>query len=316
MDSGPSASGVVTEEIPPALDGQRLDRVVSLITGVSRTAAKELVAQGRVLVNGGVPSERVVKLATGDEVTIELPETATEEPPAANPAVELAVVHEDEHILVIDKPPGLVVHPAPGHFDDTVVNGLLAIHPEVASVGEARRPGIVHRLDRDTSGLMTVALDPQSYSGLVEALREHRVERIYRALVHGIPASSRGVVEAPIGRSRRNRMRMAVSTEGRPARTHYEVERTFEGPVPVSLLKCRLETGRTHQIRVHLTAIGHPVLGDQTYGRRTSMTAPRQMLHASTLGLDHPVTGEKLEFTSPLPPDMLEVMAGLESNGS
>ncbi|HEC08359.1 MAG TPA: RluA family pseudouridine synthase, partial [Acidimicrobiales bacterium] len=234
MDSGPSASGVVTEEIPPALDGQRLDRVVSLITGVSRTAAKELVAQGRVLVNGGVPSERVVKLATGDEVTIELPETATEEPPAANPAVELAVVHEDEHILVIDKPPGLVVHPAPGHFDDTVVNGLLAIHPEVASVGEARRPGIVHRLDRDTSGLMTVALDPQSYSGLVEALREHRVERIYRALVHGIPASSRGVVEAPIGRSRRNRMRMAVSTEGRPARTHYEVERTFEGPVPVS----------------------------------------------------------------------------------
>ena len=315
MDSGPSASGVVTEEIPPALDGQRLDRVVSLITGVSRTAAKELVAQGRVLVNGGVPSERVVKLATGDEVTIELPETATEEPPAANPAVELAVVHEDEHILVIDKPLGLVVHPAPGHFDDTVVNGLLAIHPEVASVGEARRPGIVHRLDRDTSGLMTVALDPQSYSGLVEALREHRVERIYRALVHGIPASSRGVVEAPIGRSRRNRMRMAVSTEGRPARTHYEVERTFEGPVPVSLLKCRLETGRTHQIRVHLTAIGHPVLGDQTYGRRTSMTAPRQMLHASTLGLDHPVTGEKLEFTSPLPPDMLEVMAGLESDG-
>ncbi|HEC09146.1 MAG TPA: RluA family pseudouridine synthase, partial [Acidimicrobiales bacterium] len=129
------------------------------------------------------------------------------------------------------------------------------------------------------------------------------------------PASSRGVVEAPIGRSRRNRMRMAVSTEGRPARTHYEVERTFEGPVPVSLLKCRLETGRTHQIRVHLTAIGHPVLGDQTYGRRTSMTAPRQMLHASTLGLDHPVTGEKLEFTSPLPPDMLEVMAGLESDG-
>ncbi len=304
-------SGAVTEEIPPALDGERLDRVVSLITGISRTGAQDLVARGRVTVNGRVPSERVLRLVTGDEVTVELPEIVAESPPVANPTIGLDVVHEDDHILVLDKPPGLVVHPAPGHLDDTVVNGLLARNPEVVSVGEPRRPGIVHRLDRDTSGLMTVALDDDAYSGLVEALREHRVERVYRALVHGIPASARGVVDAPIGRSRRNRMRMAVSTEGRPARTHYEVERTFEGPVPISLLRCRLETGRTHQIRVHLTAIGHPVLGDQTYGRRTSMRAPRQMLHASRLGLEHPVTGERLEFRSPIPADMAGIMARL-----
>ncbi len=307
------AAESVTEEIPPALEGERLDRVVSLITGVSRTAARELVSGGMVRLNGTVPSERVVRLRTGDQVTIDLPEVPTEAPPAANPDVVLSVVHEDEHILVVDKPPGLVVHPAPGHTDDTIVNGLLALHPEVIPVGEPGRPGIVHRLDRDTSGLMAVALDAEAYTGLVDALREHRVERVYRALVHGIPESARGVVEAPIGRSRRNRMRMAVSAEGRPARTHYEVERTFEGPVPISLLRCRLETGRTHQIRVHLTAIGHPVLGDQTYGRRTSMTAPRQMLHASKLALVHPVTGEHLEFSSPLPEDMLEVLSTLDS---
>jgi 23S rRNA pseudouridine1911/1915/1917 synthase len=191
------------------------------------------------------------------------------------------------------------------------VNGLLALDPGIANVGDPARPGIVHRLDRDTSGLLVVARTPQAHARLVAALSERRVERAYDALVWGVPDARRGVIDAPIGRSVHRRTRMAVRGEGRAARTRYEVVREFSRP-KVALLDCRLETGRTHQIRVHLAAIGHPVVGDATYGgARQSLPLDRPFLHARHLAFDHPVTGERVEVDEPLPPDLQAVLDGL-----
>jgi 23S rRNA pseudouridine1911/1915/1917 synthase len=221
-------------------------------------------------------------------------------------------VWEDADVVVVDKPPGLVVHPGAGQGEGTLVNGLLARHPELAGVGEAHRPGIVHRLDRDTSGLLVVALTPAAYTALVIALGERRVERRYAALVWGVPEAPRGVIDAPIGRSPRQPTRQAVVAGGRPARTRYEMRVRYDQPADLALLGCRLETGRTHQIRVHLASIGHPVVGDREYGgQRDALSVPRVFLHAEHLAFDHPVTGEALAFDSPLPPDLAAVLAGL-----
>jgi 23S rRNA pseudouridine1911/1915/1917 synthase len=218
----------------------------------------------------------------------------------------------DEDVIVISKPAGLVVHPGAGNPDGTLANALLFHHPELAEVGDPTRPGIVHRLDRDTSGLMLVARTQRAYDALVEALALHEVERRYLALVWGTPEAPRGVIDAPIGRSIRVPTRMAVRQGGRSARTHYEVIESFAEP-DVALLECTLETGRTHQIRVHVAAIGHPVVGDVAYGgNRPSLPMARPFLHAAALGFDHPVTGERMEITEPLPPDLQSVLAGLD----
>lgn len=300
---------IVTEEIPAALAGERLDRIVSLVADVSRSQAREIVAAGGVTVDGAAAPSGKVRLVEGQTVTVDLSLIPEEELPAADPTVEFGVLHEDAHCAVIEKPAGLVVHPAPGHPDGTLVNGLLHRWPQVAAVGQPARPGIVHRLDVGTSGLMVVALTQDAYDGLVGALSAHDVRREYVALAWGRFESSSGVIDAPIGRDPRDPLRMAVVRDGKFARTKFEVEREFTEPVDLSLVRCSLETGRTHQIRVHLAAVGHPVVGDGTYGGvRPSLPAPRPMLHAQALAFDHPVTRKHMEFTAPVPADMTAVV--------
>jgi 23S rRNA pseudouridine1911/1915/1917 synthase len=218
-------------------------------------------------------------------------------------------VYADDDVIVVDKPQLLVVHPGAGNATGTMVAGLLARFPELHGVGEPERPGIVHRLDKGTSGLLVVARTAAAYESLVEQLSTRTVERRYLALVWGAPSPATGVVDAPIGRSRRDPTRMAVSATGREARTRYEVQRRFVEPIDASLLECRLETGRTHQIRVHLGAIGHPVVGDPRYrGARASFAVPRMFLHAHALAFDHPRTHERVSFESPLPADLQGVL--------
>ena len=221
------------------------------------------------------------------------------------------MVHADADVIVVDKPAGLVVHPGAGNEGGTLVNGLLHAFPELAAVGDPARPGIVHRLDRGTSGLLVVARTPAAYDALVGQLSRREVERRYAALVWGVPESGAGLVDAPVGRSPRDPTRMAVVAGGRDARTRYEVRTAFERPAS-ALLTCRLETGRTHQIRVHLAAIGHPVVGDATYGgARAALALDRPFLHAEQLAFDHPTTGARLSFASALPADLEAVLATL-----
>jgi 23S rRNA pseudouridine1911/1915/1917 synthase len=291
--------------VPDALAGERVDRVVAMLTGWSRSEVQALVEGGDVLV-GGAAVGKSRKLRAGEvvEVVGAPPESA---PPGPEP-IAVDVRYEDPDVLVISKPAGLVVHPGAGHADGTLVNGLLFRFPDIAGVGDPARPGIVHRLDRDTSGLMLVARSVAAYDGLVAALAARAVERRYRALVWGRPEADRGVVDAPIGRSVRRPTRMAVREAGREARTGYAVVGAYEDP-SVSLLECRLETGRTHQIRVHLQAIGHPVVGDAAYGgRRPAIALDRPFLHAEHLAFTHPVTGKQLEFDDPLPEDLQKIL--------
>jgi 23S rRNA pseudouridine1911/1915/1917 synthase len=302
----------VREQLPPALAGERLDRVVAMLTDASRSEAGAWVDDGRVAVNGEPTTTRSLRLSEGDVVEVDVALAAPAQVVGPDPSIEVVVVHEDADLLVVDKPPGLVVHPGAGNPAGTLVHGLLARYPELAGVGDADRPGIVHRLDKDTSGLLVVARTPAAYEGLVADLAAHEVERRYLALAWGTFEVAQGVIDAPIGRSARLRTRMAVSARGRDARTGYEVDAAFRDPIEASLLTCRLETGRTHQIRVHLAAIGHPVVGDDRYrGARQSFEVPRMFLHAAGLQLVHPVTGEELAFESPLPADLAAVLARL-----
>lgn len=262
------------------------------------------VDESQVLIDGGVQTKASTKLSAGQVVTM-LSDPIVQAPAVlGDSTVVFGVVQEDPSVIVVDKPAGLVVHPAPGHPDRTLCNGLLARFPEVANVGDRARPGIVHRLDRMTSGLLVVARTDQAYRSLSEQLAEHRVERTYTCVVVGHPAARAGVVDAPIGRSRRNPLRMTVATGAKPARTHFEVVELFEDP-KYALMRCRLETGRTHQIRVHMSSIGHPVLGDEFYGgERPGNGLERMFLHASELGFEHPVSGEWTDVSSPLPDDL------------
>lgn len=302
----------VTEEVPAPLDGQRIDRVVAMLTGLSRAEATALVQAGGVHVDDVAVTKRTERIHTGQIVVIDVPEAVVPVGPEADPDVEVPVVHVDGHVIVIDKPAHLVVHPGAGHREGTLVNGLLARFPELADVGDPARPGIVHRLDRGTSGLLMVARTQMAYEALVAQLGARTVLRRYRALAWGHPESLRGLIDAPIGRSARQPTKMAVVTDGKEARTSYEVEHRYVDPVEVSAITCRLETGRTHQIRVHLSAIGHPVVGDDRYhGIRQSLPCPRPFLHAEQLGFDHPVTGDHLVFESALPADLGAVLAGL-----
>ena len=300
------------ERIPAALAGERLDRVVSLVTGLSRAEAAALVAAGDVLVNGAPRTTRASRVAEGDEVVLRWEPVGEAPPPEPDAAVTLDVVHEDADVIVIDKPAGLVVHPGAGNPGGMLVHGLLARHPEIAGVGDPARPGIVHRLDTETSGLLVVARTALAYDELVAQLAARTVTRRYRALAWGAFDVRAGTVEAPVGRSGRDPTRMAVTERGKPAVTHYQVERAWTDPVAVTLLRCRLETGRTHQIRVHLQAIGHAVVGDDRYGgARHSFPVPRLFLHAEVLAFRHPRSGEELAFTSALQADLAGVLERL-----
>jgi 23S rRNA pseudouridine1911/1915/1917 synthase len=310
----PGDHGWLVEEVPAALAGERVDRAVALLCGCTRSEATQALAAGLVRVGGRVVAKASHRLVEGEELRVDADPHRVEEELVADPSVDLEVVHCDDDVIVIDKPPGLVVHPGPGHRGSTLVHGLLARFPELAPpggepVGQPERPGLVHRLDRGTSGLLVVARNDDAYESLVAQLSSHAVERTYTALVWRHPEHARGVIDAPIGRSRRNPLRMTVTMEGRPSRTHYEVDRTFAEPVSTALLTCELETGRTHQIRVHLASIGHPVVGDETYGgHRPGFGAPRPFLHARRLSFVHPGTGDDATFTSPLPADLGAVL--------
>ncbi len=298
--------------VPDALAGERLDRAVSLLTGWTRREVQDLVQAGSVLVDGArVPKSRKLEVGSVIEVLAE-PEVAGR--PEADPSIDVVVRYEDDDFVVVAKPAGLVVHPGAGHADGTLVNGLLARYPEIADVGDPARPGIVHRLDRDTSGHLLVARSAAAYDGLVEMLAAHDVERRYDALVWGVPDSPRGVIDAPIGRSVRRPTRMSVREGGREARTAYEVVTTYREP-DVARLVCRLETGRTHQIRVHLLAIAHPVVGDAAYGgKRPGLTLDRPFLHAGGLAFAHPVTGERVTVEEPLAPELAALLETLSAS--
>jgi 23S rRNA pseudouridine1911/1915/1917 synthase len=296
--------------VAPEQEGERLDALLAGHLG-SRTRAQRLIAAGQVLVDG-TPARKGHKLRGGevldvDDTDVREPMELGDGPPAPH-----EVVWEDEHLLVVDKPAGLVVHPGAGQARGTLVQGLLARYPELAAVGEPDRPGIVHRLDKGTSGLLLVARTDLAHERLVAALSARLVSRRYRALGWGLVEAPRGLIDAPIGRSARAATRMAIDERGKEARTRYEVLARYEEPVAVTELACTLETGRTHQIRVHLRSIGHAVVGDAQYGgARQSLPMDRPFLHAEHLGLDHPVTGEALAFTSPLPADLVAVLASL-----
>lgn len=293
------------EEVPAVLAGERLDRVVALIADISRSAATAVIAAGGATVDGEVAATGKVRLVEGQLVEVDpgtIPRVAA---PEADGDVEFVVVHEDDSVVVVDKPPGLVVHPGAGNPDGTLVNGLLARFPELATVGEEQRPGIVHRLDAGSSGLLVVARTEDARVALIEQFADHSAGRRYDAMVWRHPEAAHGIVDAAIGRDPSDPLKMAVVADGRPARTEYRVVERFAAPAELAQLSCTLETGRTHQIRVHLAAVGHPLVGDPVYGeRRPNLGLERPFLHAAELSFTHPATGERVTFRSDLPADL------------
>ncbi len=301
----------MTETVPEALAGERIDRVVAMITAESRSWVADQISAGNVTLNGTVVSARSGKVEADDVLCFPLAESdeLVLDPDAS---IVIDIVYEDEHVLVVNKPPGLIVHPGSGNPDGTLVNGLLAAYPSIREVGQPERPGIVHRLDKGTSGLLAVALTSDAYDGLVVQMRNHSAARRYRALVSGQLRFDQGLIDAPIGRSNRDPSRMTVLPTGREARTTYTVAERFTLPVPATDVVCDLDTGRTHQIRVHLRSIGHPVLGDMQYGNGTNIDGlERPFLHAWQLEFTHPVSGEQVAATAELPADLQAVLDGM-----
>lgn len=304
-------SSVITEEVPAALAGERIDRAVSMIAGVARSEANRLISSGDVKVNGISPSKPSERVEEGAMLMITVRHTDDEIP--ANSTIDFGVVFSDDDVIVIDKPPHLIVHPGSGTENDTLVNGLLHRYPEIALVGQKDRPGIVHRLDKGTSGLLMVARSEVSYEHLVGQLAARSVTRRYVALVSGLVESEQGLIDAPLGRSPRDATLRAVVTGGKPARTRYVVQQRFKAS-GFSLVDCQLETGRTHQIRAHMKAIDHPIAGDFRYGGESVQTdLDRPFLHAATLEFDHPVSGQPLSFESDLPEDLVKTLSQLSS---
>jgi 23S rRNA pseudouridine1911/1915/1917 synthase len=295
-------------EVGAVAEGERLDQLLAEPLG-SRSAAQRLIDAGRVTVDGEVRPKRH-RVAAGERVEV-APEPAPDATAAAASEVPFAIVYEDAHLLVVDKPAGVVVHPARGHRGATLAEALAG---RAAGGEDAARAGIVHRLDKDTSGLLVVARSEAVHRALQEAIRRRELRREYLALVEGCPPSRSGTIDAPIGRDRRVRTRMSTDTDvPRSARTHFELERAFAG---WALLRVTLETGRTHQIRVHLQAIGHPVAGDPEYGKPGALGLTRQFLHAARLAFAHPVTGEPVDVSSSLPPDLADVLARLAAGNA
>lgn len=298
-----------TQIITPEEAEQRLDRyITNMLIDMSRTHIQQLIGEGAILVNGRT-SKPGYALRPGDEVLIVTTATAASVSHVKPRALPLDIVYEDTDLLVINKAPGVVVHPAPGHAEDTLVNALLAYYPALQTSDSELRPGIVHRLDRDTSGLIIVAKNARAQAALVGQIQRHEIVKRYTTLVEGVVALDQGSIDAPIGRDPRHRQQMTITTVGsREARTHF---RTLERFARHTLLLIQLETGRTHQIRVHLKAIGHPVVGDPTYGSGNALrgaSLKRQFLHASHLQFAHPISAAPLEFESPLPTDLQAVL--------
>ena len=285
----------------------RLDRFLAdLDIGLTRSQLHRLIVQGSVLVNGK-SSKPSLSIQPGDRVSVSVPPPRTLD--LVPQWMPLQLVYQDEHIVVIDKPPGLSVHPGPGHPDRTLVNGLLALCPDIQGIGDGVRPGIVHRLDKDTSGLMVVAKNHQAHLALSAQIKDRQVTKGYLALATGIFAVAKGRIDAPISRDPRNRKRMAVAPGGRESRTKYQVLETLNES---TLLQLYLETGRTHQIRVHLAYLGHPLVGDPLYGKASPML-DRQFLHANHLGFRHPASGQNVEFRSEPPEDLADVLESLRA---
>ena len=330
----PAAEGLRTltldEDAP-----DRLDRMLARAwPDLSRSRLQALIRGGRVRVDGKVAADPGAKAGAGAEVVLDLPPAVAAEPQGE--AIALAVTYEDDDLIVIDKPAGIVVHPAAGHEGGTLVNALIAhCGSSLSGIGGVKRPGIVHRLDKDTSGLMVVAKNDRAHRSLAAQFADHGrsgpLERAYLALVWGVPEPKRGTIAAELGRSSHNREKMAVvaTGRGREAVTHYRVEETLGPPgAPVALVRCTLETGRTHQIRVHMAHLGHPLLGDGSYGggfktkanrlgaeaQQALADLGRQALHAAVLGFEHPSSGQPMRFESQPPPELARLMLALRQN--
>ena len=296
----------VTYTIEEQQAGERIDKAVSsLQTEWSRTQIGNWVSEGVLTVNGEVVKPKY-KVKTGDVIEITVPEVEELEIVAED--LNLEIVYEDADVLVVNKPKGMVVHPAPGHTTGTLVNGLMHHCTDLSGINGVMRPGIVHRIDKDTSGLLMVAKNDMAHESLVNQLVAKTVTRKYTALVHGHIAHDKGTIDAPIGRDTKDRQKQAVVDGGKHAVTHFQVVERFGD---YTLVECRLETGRTHQIRVHMNYIGFPLVGDPKYGPRKTIDFGGQVLHAGILGFNHPRTGEYLEFSSPLPEDFEQLLATL-----
>ncbi len=299
--------------VPEGLDGERLDVALTRLFGLSRGQAADLISSAAVLV-GGRQAAKADRLQAGDVLDVTLPAPAGPATAAPQPVAGLTVVYEDDDIIVVDKPVGVVAHPTPGWSGPTVLQGLLAAGHTIATSGAAERQGIVHRLDAGTTGLMVVAKSERGYSALKRAFRDREVDKRYHALVQGHPDPLRGTVDAPIARHPAGDGRFAVVAGGRPSVTHYETLEAFRA---ASLVEVELETGRTHQIRVHMAAIRHPCVGDRMYGAdpvlAASLGLTRQWLHAVRLGFAHPADGRRMEFSSPYPADLAAALEILRS---
>ena len=314
MGSGVS---IIEATIGEAQHGLRLDKALAeLLPDLSRERLKSLIVEGEVTADGRTLNPSM-KVAAGQLFAVNIPAPAEAEAIAQD--IPLNIVHEDADLIVVDKPAGLVVHPAAGNLDGTLVNALLHhCRGELSGIGGVARPGIVHRIDKDTSGLLVVAKSDRAHEGLAQQFKAHSIDRLYAAIVYGLPQPSAGTVDTWIGRSDADRKKMAVHREGRGkhAVTHY---RTIERLAGAALVECKLETGRTHQVRVHMAHLGHPLIGDPVYSRDRkgfktileTLRFKRQALHAKRLGFIHPLTGQKLSFDSALPTDMQELLSEL-----
>ena len=295
----------VRYHLSPHHDGERVDRVIAFFSGLSRSKVSDLISK-RLILRNGIPIKKGSEIVhTNDEISMpNLVDEAVEEI-ASDESIDFEVVFEDDSVIVVSKPSGLIVHPGSGTANGTLVNGLAAQFPDLREIGDPTRLGLVHRLDKGTSGLLIVARTPEALENLKFQMQERHVHRQYFAIVAGHVESNKGVVDAPLGRDPKNPLKRAVINSGKYARTHYEIDQKYESPFKVSMLNCRLETGRTHQIRVHLAAIGHPVLGDELYGGRTSFNIENRLaLHAQMLTFLHPKTKNLMNFESPLPAEL------------
>ena len=296
----------VSYTIEEQQQGERIDKAISSIqTEWSRTQISNWITDGIVKVNGETVKAKY-KVKAGDVVEITVPEAEPLDVIAENLALD--IVYEDADVLVVNKPKGMVVHPAPGHMTGTLVNGLMYHCKDLSGINGILRPGIVHRIDKDTSGLLMVAKNDVAHESLVEQLVNKTVTRKYTALVHGHIAHDKGTIDAPIGRDQKDRQKQAVVDKGKHAVTHFQVIERFGD---FTLVECRLETGRTHQIRVHMNYIGFPLVGDPKYGPRKTIDFGGQVLHAGVLGFNHPTTDEYMEFEAPLPVDYVQLLEEL-----
>ncbi len=279
-------------------NGERIDKYLStVIEGKTRSFIQGLIADKAVTVNGKIIKSNY-KLKSNDEIVIILPEPIELDVKAEN--IDLNIVYEDSDVIVVNKPKNMVVHPAPGNYTGTLVNGLLYHCKDLSGINGVIRPGIVHRIDKDTTGILVIAKNDEAHNSLAKQFKDHSIKREYYALVEGRFSKESGTIDKPLGRNKKDRLKMDIVEDGRRAVTHYEVLEQYDKGV--SLIKCTLETGRTHQIRVHMASIGHPLVGDQTYGyKKQKFKIEGQVLHAKTLGFIHPTTGEYIEFTSDLP---------------